>query len=106
MKSNRFTTWALCLLAASGMMLSSCSQGAGSSGGFKIKRGTNLSHWLSQSWERGEARAKHIQEDDFARLEELGFEVVKHKIYSLSSHIFLQPYERGLNEKSSISRDL
>ena len=77
MKSNRFTTWALCLLAASGMMLSSCSQGAGTSGGFKIKRGTNLSHWLSQSWERGEARAKHIQEDDFARLHELGFDHVR-----------------------------
>ena len=38
---------------------------------FHIQRGTNLSHWLSQSEERGEARAKHIQEDDFARLDSL-----------------------------------
>lgn len=44
---------------------------------FKIKRGTNLSHWLSQSEERGEARQQHIQEDDFQRLEELGFDFVR-----------------------------
>ena len=44
---------------------------------FKIKRGTNLSHWLSQSTERGEERRQHIQEDDFQRLEELGFDFVR-----------------------------
>lgn len=44
---------------------------------FKIKRGTNLSHWLSQSEERGEARQQHIQEDDFQRLAELGFDFVR-----------------------------
>ena len=44
---------------------------------FHIQRGTNLSHWLSQSEERGEARAKHIQEDDFARLDSLGFDFVR-----------------------------
>ena len=32
---------------------------------FKIQRGTNVSHWLSQSEERGEVREQHIQEDDF-----------------------------------------
>ena len=32
---------------------------------------------------------------DFSYLEELGFEVVKHKIYSLSSHIFLTPIRKG-----------
>ena len=31
---------------------------------FRIKRGTNVSHWLSQSEQRGEARRLHIQEDD------------------------------------------
>ena len=46
-------------------------------GAFTIKRGTNLSHWLSQSNVRGEARRNHIQEDDFARLEELGFDHVR-----------------------------
>ena len=44
---------------------------------FRIQRGTNLSHWLSQSEERGEAREKHIQEDDFARLDSLGFDFVR-----------------------------
>ena len=44
---------------------------------FRIKRGTNLSHWLSQSEERGEARRLHIQEDDFERLEQLGFDFVR-----------------------------
>jgi len=45
--------------------------------GFKIKRGTNVSHWLSQSQERGEERRNHIQEDDFARLDSLGFDHVR-----------------------------
>ena len=44
---------------------------------FRIKRGTNLSHWLSQSEERGEGRKAHIQEDDFERLEQLGFDFVR-----------------------------
>ena len=44
---------------------------------FRIKRGTNLSHWLSQSTERGEGRRLHIQEDDFARLDSLGFDFVR-----------------------------
>jgi len=44
---------------------------------FRIKRGTNISHWLSQSEERGEARRQHIQEDDFERLEQLGFDFVR-----------------------------
>lgn len=44
---------------------------------FKIQRGTNVSHWLSQSEERGEARRQHIQEDDFARLDSLEFDFVR-----------------------------
>ena len=45
---------------------------------FKISRGTNISHWLSQNNEdRGEARRQHIQEDDFARLDSLGFDFVR-----------------------------
>lgn len=52
-------------------------RGKGGKNGFEIHRGTNLSHWLSQSNVRGEERAKHIQEDDFARLEELGFDHVR-----------------------------
>ena len=44
---------------------------------FRIQRGTNVSHWLSQSEERGEARRQHIQEDDFERLAQLGFDFVR-----------------------------
>ena len=44
---------------------------------FRIKRGTNISHWLSQSDERGVERQQHIQEDDFARLDSLGFDFVR-----------------------------
>ena len=44
---------------------------------FHIKRGTNLSHWLSQSEARGEMRKLHIQEDDFERLQQLGFDFVR-----------------------------
>ena len=45
---------------------------------FRIQRGTNVSHWLSQNNEdRGEARRQHIQEDDFARLDSLGFDFVR-----------------------------
>ena len=80
--SNRLAAWALCAMAATGMMLctSSCTKEAQpeESTGFVIKRGTNLSHWLSQNnIDRGEARRNHIQEDDFARLEELGFDHVR-----------------------------
>ena len=61
------------------IILGSCSDNntTGTVNDFRIKRGTNLSHWLSQSEERGEARRLHIQEDDFARLDSLGFDFVR-----------------------------
>ena len=74
---------ALGALTATGVMLcTSCTpkQEApeAESNGFVLKRGTNLSHWLSQNnVDRGEARKNHIQDDDFARLEELGFDHVR-----------------------------
>ena len=76
MKKNLLTVVA-CLCAA--FFLSACSENspADNVNNFRIKRGTNLSHWLSQSEERGEARQQHIQEDDFERLEQLGFDFVR-----------------------------
>lgn len=44
---------------------------------FKIHRGTNVSHWLSQSTQRGPARDLHIQEEDFANLRAMGFDFVR-----------------------------
>jgi len=63
---------ALAIIAA--VLVCSCQSGENN---FKIKKGTNLSHWLSQSEVRGEARRLHIQEDDFERLAELGFDFVR-----------------------------
>lgn len=66
------------LAIVAGCFLASCSpKTAEGENNFRIQRGTNLSHWLSQSEERGEARRQHIQEDDFARLDSLGFDFVR-----------------------------
>jgi len=67
-------------LVAAVAMLASCGTKPQeeASEGFIIKRGTNISHWLSQNnVDRGEARRLHIQEDDFARLDSLGFDHVR-----------------------------
>ena len=65
-----------------------CFAQAGKVNNFRIKRGTNISHWLSQSEQRGEARRLHIQEDDFARLSELGFDFVR---IPIDEEQFLEP---------------
>lgn len=69
-----------CILSAivATMLFCSCQQAQESGeNNFKIKKGTNVSHWLSQSDERGEARRQHIQEDDFARLDSIGFDFIR-----------------------------
>ena len=70
----------MAIIATTLLALSACNTKTEATDGvnnFRIKRGTNLSHWLSQSDERGEARHLHIQEDDFARLDSLGFDFVR-----------------------------
>ena len=76
MRKNLFS---MALIAMTMLALSACSTKSEDDGvnNFRIKRGTNVSHWLSQSEERGEARLNHIQEDDFARLDSLGFDFVR-----------------------------
>ena len=62
-------SWAL--MAVTALVMTACATKSETNdvNNFRIKRGTNLSHWLSQNNEdRGEARRLHIQEDDFARL--------------------------------------
>ena len=44
---------------------------------FKIRTGVNISHWLSQSMKRGEARAKYITEADFDSIAFAGFDHVR-----------------------------
>ena len=70
-------SWALMAVAV--VMMTACASKSetADANNFRIKRGTNISHWLSQSEERGEARLNHIQEDDFARLDSLGFDFVR-----------------------------
>ena len=78
MKKTFFGILAACFAA---VMLCACTAKPAETqdeGAFVLKRGTNLSHWLSQNnIDRGEARKNHIQDDDFARLEELGFDHVR-----------------------------
>jgi len=63
------------LFLALGFILASC-QSSKESGidGFKIKRGTNISHWLSQSTVRGPQRAAFFTEEDVKNLAAYGFD--------------------------------
>ena len=65
------------IISVAVILLSSCNSKASSDNGFEIKRGVNVSHWLSQSQARGQARANHIKEQDFARIKEMGFDHVR-----------------------------
>ncbi len=73
-------TFSFVLVAMTMLAMTACTSKNETNDGvndFRIQRGTNVSHWLSQSEERGEARRLHIQEDDFARLDSLGFDFVR-----------------------------
>lgn len=43
----------------------------------QIKRGTNISHWLSQSEERGEARRAYFTRTDVRRIADWGFDHIR-----------------------------
>ncbi|MBP5258903.1 MAG: cellulase family glycosylhydrolase [Prevotella sp.] len=76
----RKTLFSMALIATSVLAFMACtnkSETTDEVNNFTIHRGTNISHWLSQSEERGEARKQHIQEDDFERLDSLGFDFVR-----------------------------
>ncbi|GAB4235494.1 MAG: glycoside hydrolase family 5 protein [Acidobacteriota bacterium] len=47
---------------------------AGTANGFQVRRGTNISHWLSQSQRRGAERAAFFTARDVAFLAEVGFD--------------------------------
>jgi endoglucanase len=48
-----------------------------SNDGFEIRRGTNISHWLSQSSRRGEERARFFTEKDVQYIASLGFDHIR-----------------------------
>lgn len=52
-------------------------EAAQSNGDFAIRRGTNISHWLSQSSRRGEERAKFFTEKDVEYIASLGFDHIR-----------------------------
>lgn len=58
-------------------LLVSCGTAEKATEGFVVHRGTNLSHWLSQSWVLGEERAARVTEADIKRLADLGFDHVR-----------------------------
>ncbi len=45
--------------------------------GFEIRRGTNISHWLSQSTRRGDERARFFTEKDVELIASLGFDHIR-----------------------------
>ena len=44
---------------------------------FEVHRGTNISHWLSQSKQRGQARVAWFTEDDVRYIAGLGFDHIR-----------------------------
>ena len=44
---------------------------------FVIKRGVNVSHWLSQTTIRGKERAKYVTQEDFKAIKAMGFDHVR-----------------------------
>ena len=49
----------------------------GTPNGFVVHRGTNISHWLSQSDRRGEERKQFFTEEDVALIERLGYDHIR-----------------------------
>jgi endoglucanase len=47
---------------------------AGTPNGFTVRRGTNISHWLSQSQRRGEERRAFFTEEDVILIDRLGYD--------------------------------
>ncbi len=50
---------------------------AGTPNGFVVHRGTNISHWLSQSRRRGEERRQFFTEEDVTLIDRLGYDHVR-----------------------------
>jgi endoglucanase len=54
-----------------------CAGAAQKQGMFEIHRGTNISHWLSQSTARGEQRLRYFTEKDVELIASLGFDHIR-----------------------------
>jgi endoglucanase len=70
---GRLAWSSLCLLSL--LLLSFPAQAADTpSAGFQVKRGVNVSHWLSQSGARGEKRREWFQEKDVQFIAKIGYD--------------------------------
>ena len=67
----------LAIIAAIALLIAAIPTQSKAQNGFEIKRGVNVSHWLSQSQARGESRANHITEQDMQRIKEMGFDHIR-----------------------------
>ena len=70
----------LLLFAFAVVLLASCQPkptSTGSPADFKIFKGTNIAHWLSQSEARGAERDSFFQEKDVIAIKELGFDHIR-----------------------------
>lgn len=68
------------LMALAAAFLAACQPKASkqsSPADFKIFKGTNIAHWLSQSKKRGAERDSFFQEKDVALIKELGFDHIR-----------------------------
>ena len=72
----------LFILILASLFIISCKTGVendsgNSTTGFEIKKGLNVSHWLSQTEKRGEERENYIKEEDFIKIASMGFDHVR-----------------------------
>ncbi|MBN2010555.1 glycoside hydrolase family 5 protein [candidate division KSB1 bacterium] len=65
------------ILILFGVSMISCSQLKQPGEEFTIRSGVNVSHWLSQSGKRGEARLNYITKADFDTIAAMGFDHVR-----------------------------
>ncbi|MCQ2607603.1 MAG: glycoside hydrolase family 5 protein [Bacteroidales bacterium] len=81
------------LTVSAAFMMSSCGGSCDESAkdGFFLGTGVNVSHWLSQSESRGEARANQITKKDFDSIAAMGFDHVRLPIDEV------QMYDENLN---------
>ena len=66
-----------CVMVVAVLSMSLSAGAAQKDGVFEIRRGTNISHWLSQSDRRGEERSRFFTEKDVELIASLGFDHIR-----------------------------
>ncbi len=76
-RSRSFAVLALGMLGWTGSSAAENPIPEGTPNGFVVHRGTNISHWLSQSDRRGEERKRFFTEEDVALIQRLGYDHIR-----------------------------